>query len=272
MSSQYEMSERHACGVVHLHRSSCRYEAKPDGNDELRDILRALAAVRPRWGQERLHVLVRRQGYPVNHKRTERLYRELGLSLRLRKRSKRASSLRVPAAVPTGPNQRWSIDFVSDQLVTGQRLKCLTVVDDYSRESPGILVARSISGRMVADFFAHLAETRPLPEVLVCDNGPEFTSVALDQWADHTHVKLSFIQPGKPQQNCFVESFNGKFRDECLNEELFYDLADARAKIEEWRKDYNEYRPHRSLNQRTPAEFAQTHENLLTQNRETVRL
>jgi putative transposase len=124
----------------------------------------------------------------------------------------------------------------------------------------------------MADFFNHLAETRSLPEILVCDNGPEFTSVALDQWADRTHVKLSFIQPGKPQQNCLVESFNGKFRDEYLNEELFYDLADAQTKIEDWRIDYNANRPHRSLNQRTPAEFMKTYKNLLTENRETVRL
>jgi len=266
------MSERHACGAVRLHRSSCRYQAKPDRNEELRELLRALAAARPRWGQERLQVLIRRQGCRVNHKRTERLYRELGLSLRLRKRSKRASGMRLPAVMPTAPNQRWSMDFVSDQLVTGQRLKCLTVVDDFTRESPGILVARSISGQTVADFFNLLAETRSLPEVLVCDNGPEFTSMALDRWADQHQIKLSFIQPGKPQQNCFIESFNGKFRDECLNEELYHDLADAQTKIEDWRIDYNENRPHRSLNQRTPIEFIKTHENLLTKNRETMRL
>lgn len=272
MISQYEMSQRHACGVVQWHRSSCRYQAKPDGNDDLRDILKALAAARPRWGQERLHVLVRRQGYMVNHKRTERLYRELGLSLRLRRRSKRASTVRVPAALPVGPNQRWSMDFVSDQLVTGQRLKCLTVVDDFTRESLGILVARSISGQLVADFFDHLAVTRSLPEVIVCDNGPEFTCVALDQWADRHQIKLSFIQPGKPQQNAFIESFNGKLRVECLNEQLFYDLADARTKIEAWRIDYNENRPHRSLGQLTPAEYAKNYENLLTEKLETMRL
>lgn len=272
MIGQYEMSQRHACGVVQWHRSSCRYQAKPDGNDDLRDILKALATARPRWGQERLHVLVRRQGYLVNHKRTERLYRELGLSLRLRRRSKRASTVRVPAALPVGPNQRWSMDFVSDQLVTGQRLKCLTVVDDFTRESLGILVARSISGQLVADFFEHLAAIRSLPEVIVCDNGPEFTCVSLDQWADRHHIKLSFIQPGKPQQNAFTESFNGKLRVECLNEQLFYNLADAQTKIEAWRIDYNENRPHRSLNQLTPAEYARNYENLLTGKPETVRL
>jgi putative transposase len=268
----YEMSERHACAVMQLCRSSCRYEAKPDRNDELRELLKALAAARPRWGQERLQVLIRRQGYLVNHKRTERLYRELGLSLRLRKRSKRASALRVPAPLPERPNQRWSMDFVADQLESGRRLRCFTVVDDFSKECPGILAARSIGGQRVADFLDQLARTRALPEVIVCDNGPEFTSLAMDRWADRQGVKLSFIQPGKPQQNGFIESFNGKFRDECLNEELFYNLIDAQSKIEAWRIDYNENRPHRSLNQRTPAEFARNYENQLTETLETVRL
>jgi putative transposase len=266
------MSERHGCELVTLWRSSCRYAAKPDGNAELREQLKTAAALRPRWGQDRLHVLVRRQGYAVNHKRTERLYRELGLSLRLRKRSKRASTLRVPTVTPQRPNERWSIDFVSDQLVTGQRLKCLTIVDDFTKESPGILVARSISGQLVADFFDSLAQTRGLPKVIVCDNGPEFTSFALDQWADRHQIKLSFIQPGKPQQNAFVESFNGKLREECLNEELFYDLADAKTKIEVWRVDYNQQRPHRSLGQRTPTEFIRDYENRLTEKVKTMRL
>jgi len=266
------MSERHACEVVRLHRSSYRYAVQPDGNDELRELLKALAVARPRWGQERLQVLIRRQGYLVNHKRTERLYRELGLSLPLQKRSKRASAVRVPAALPTGPHQRWSMDFVSDQLVTGQRLKCLTIVDDFTKESPGILASRSISGQGVADFLDYLAEIGPLPDTIVCDNGPEFTSMALDRWADGCHLKLWFIQPGKPQQNAFIESFKGKFRDECLNDHLFYDVADAQTKIEAWRIDYNENRPHRSLNQRTPAEFAKSFETLLTENPELMRL
>jgi putative transposase len=272
MTSEYEMSERHACGVVRLHRSCCRYQAGPDGNEELRDILKALAAARPRWGQDRLHVLVRRQGYRVNHKRTERLYRELGLALRLRKRSKRASTIRVPAALPDRPNQRWSMDFVADQMETGRRLRCFTLVDDFSKECPGILTARSIGGQTVADYFDLIANDRPLPDVIVCDNGPEFTSMALDRWADRHQIKLSFIQPGKPQQNGFIESFNGKFREECLNQNLFYNLEDARIKIEAWRIDYNENRPHRSLNQLTPAEFAKNYENQLTEEHETVRL
>jgi putative transposase len=270
--SRYEMSQRHACAVMQLYRSSCRYRPRPDGNDELRQLLKILAEARPRWGQDRLHVLVRRQGYLVNHKRTERLYRALGLSLRLRRRRKRASGLRVPSSLPDRPNQRWSMDFVMDQVVTGQRLKCLTVVDDFSKESPGIVVGRSIGGQTVAEFFDTLSETRSLPEVIVCDNGPEFTSLVLDQWAHRHGIRLSFIQPGKPQQNAFIESFNGKLREECLNEELFFDVADAQSKIEAWRQDYNQHRPHRSLGQRTPAEFIKEYENQLTERLETARL
>lgn len=272
MTESYRMSERHACTVAIVHRSTCRYQPTPDTDGELRQKLKELAAQRPRWGQKRLQVLLRRQGCMVNHKRTERLYRELNLSLRLRRRTKRASVLRIPAELPIAPNQRWSMDFVCDQLLGGQRLKCLTVVDDFTRESPGILVGRCITGDMVAEFFNQLTDQRSLPQVLVCDNGPEFTSVALDQWAFRNQIKLSFIQPGKPVQNCFVESFNGKFRDECLDHQIFYDLADARSKIETWRIDYNENRPHSSLNQRTPLEYAKIYENLLTKNQETMRL
>jgi len=272
MTEEYEMSQRHACETVVLHRSSCRYQAVPDTNGELRQRLLELASQRPRWGQRRLQVLLRRQGYLVNHKKTERLYRELNLSLRVRKRAKRASVLRVPAARPMVPNERWSMDFVSDQLLGGQRLKCLTVVDDFTHQSPGLLVARCITGDTVADFFNQLSKRHSLPKVIVCDNGPEFTSVAMDQWAFRYQIKLSFIQPGKPVQNCFVESFNGKFRDECLNLNIFYDLDDAKRKIETWRVDYNEYRPHHSHKQQTPLEFIRNYENQLTKNQETVRL
>jgi putative transposase len=164
------------------------------------------------------------------------------------------------------------MDFVADQLDTGRRLRCFTLVDDYSKECPGILASRSIGGQRIADYLDQLACTRPLPEVIVCDNGPEFTSLAMDRWADRHGIKLSFIQPGKPQQNGFIESFNGKFREECLNQHLFRDMADAQTKIEAWRIDYNEHRPHRSLGQRTPAEFIRDYENRLTEKLETVRL
>jgi putative transposase len=272
MNEQYHMSQRHACETVVLHRSTCRYQTAPDKNGPIRQRLLELAGQRPRWGQRRLQVLLRREGFQVNHKRTERLYRELRLSLRIRKRTKRASVLRVPAPRPSGPNERWSIDFICDQLVSGQRIKCLTIVDDFTHQSPGLLVGRMITGDMVADFFDQLSRRYSLPKVIVCDNGPEFAGVALDKWADRNGVKLSFIEPGKPVQNCFVESFNGKFRDECLNLNIFYDLDDAKRKIETWRIDYNEYRPHHSHKQQTPMEFIKNYENQLTKNQETVRL
>ena len=267
LRSGYGMSERRACRLVGVSRSTCRYRGKPDGDEELRGVLRGLAEERLRWGQDRLHVLLRRLGYAVNHKRTERLYRELGLSLRLRRRPKRVSRVRVITGLPARPNKRWSMDVIHDEFVTGRRFKCLTVVDDCTRESPAIRVDLSVTGESVVDELNRLGAERPLPAEIVCDNAPEFASAALDRWAYEHGVKLSFIEPGKPVQNAFVESFNGKFRDECLSQQLFFDLADAREKIEVWRRDYNEVRPHQSLKNRTPREFAENLEKRL----ETVR-
>lgn len=207
-----------------------------------------------------MHVLLRRRGYAVNHKRTERLYREMKLSLRLRKRRKRASGVRVMTELPTLANQRWSMDFVMDQLVTGRRIKCMTLVDDFTRECLAIAVDVSVTSEGVIRVLEAVAMDRPLPPAIVCDNGPEFASTTLDRWAYEHGVRLAFIQPGKPVQNCYVESFNGKFRDECLNENLFFDMRDARDKIETWRQDYNHVRPHRSLDQATPMEFAHNQE------------
>lgn len=199
----------------------------------------------------------------VNHKRTERLYREMGLSLRLRKRKKRPSHLRVVMPAPTRPNERWSMDFVSDQLATGRRIKCFTLVDDCSRESPVIEVSHSITGCHLVEILDRIKEERPLPQVIVCDNGPEFTSKALDEWAHRNNLKLDFIDPGRPVQNAYIESFNGKFRDECLNENIFFDLGDARKKIEDYRRDYNTERPHSSLGNQTPETFAKQYQPML---------
>jgi putative transposase len=165
------------------------------------------------------------------------------------------SALRVPLAPAEAINARWSLDFVSDALVNGRRIRCLTVVDDYSRECPGIYVDSSITGSQVAQFLDHLVELRGLPKVLCTDNGPEFAGRVLDQWAHQNGVKLHYIEPGKPYQNAYIESFNGRFRDECLNQHLFFDLLDARQKIEMWRLDYNQNRPHSSLGNMTPQEF-----------------
>ena len=197
-----------------------------------------------------------REGYLINHKRTERLYREEGLSLRLKRWRKRSSHLRVVLAEPERINQHWSMDFVSDSLYNGRRFRTLTVVDDLSKECPVLEVDHSLTGQRVARVLERVALTRGLPDLITVDNGPEFISKALDAWAHMNGVKLHFIQPGKPTQNAYIESFNGKFRDECLNEHVFTSLHDAQTKIESWRKDYNENRPHRYLKQLTPNEFA----------------
>jgi len=242
--------------MVGLCRSSCRYQARPSKDTEIRVRLRQLAEQRRKFGAPRLHVMLRREGFLINHKRTERLYREEGLSLRLKRRKKRSSHLRVVLAAPNRINQHWSMDFVADSLHNGRRLRVLTVVDNLSKECPILEVDHSLTGQRVTRVLERVALTRGLPEVITVDNGPEFISKALDTWAYTNGVKLHFIQPGKPTQNAYIESFNGKFRDECLNEHIFVGLDDARRKIEAWRQDYNVNRPHRSLNQMTPAEFA----------------
>jgi putative transposase len=256
LREHHNISERQACKIVRLCRSSCRYQAKPTDDTEIRSRLRQLAEQRRKFGAPRLHVMLRREGYLINHKRTERLYREEGLSLRLKRRRKRISHLRVVLDSPERINQHWSMDFVSDSLYNGRRFRILTVVDDLSKECPVLEVDHSLTGQRVARVLDRIALTRGLPDVITVDNGPEFISKALDAWAYSNNVKLHFIQPGKPTQNAYIESFNGKFRDECLNEHVFGSLHDAQQKIETWRRDYNADRPHRSLNQLTPEEFA----------------
>lgn len=256
LRENHTISERRACKMTGLHRSTFRYQAKPTDDTEIRLRLRQLAEQRKRFGSPRLHVLLRREGYLINHKRTERLYREEGLSLRLKRRRKRCSALRVVLNKPRWVNQHWSMDFVTDNLYNGRRFRILTVVDDLSRECPVLEVDHSLTGLRVTRVLDRIALTRGLPEVITVDNGPEFISKAMDAWAYEKRVKLHFIQPGKPTQNAYIESFNGKFRDECLDEHIFLSLEDARRKIEAWREDYNADRPHRSLNNMTPIEFA----------------
>jgi len=218
--------------------------------------LRELAEKRRKSGAPMLHTLLRREGHLINHKRTERLYREEGLSLRLKKRKKRSSHLRVVMDRPEKINQHWSMDFVSDNLYNGRRFRVLTIVDNFSRECPVLEVDHSLTGQRVTRVLDRIALTRELPEVITVDNGPEFISKALDLWAYENSVKLRFIQPGKPVQNAYIESFNGKFRNECLNDNVFVSLNSARDIIEAWRQDYNSERPHSSLNNMTPEEFA----------------
>jgi putative transposase len=217
--------------------------------------LRRKATQYPRYGYLMLHGLLKNEGLVVNKKRTYRLYREAGLQVRTKKRKKLVRP-RVPMELPARPNQRWSIDFVHDQLSGGRRFRVLNVVDDYSRECIGQIVDFSISGLRVSRFLNQLIESRGRPRALVCDNGTEFTSKAMFFWSKDTGIRLNFIQPGKPTQNAFVESFNGKFRDSCLNQYWFRSLEEAKQVIENWREDYNEIRPHSSLGYQPPSVFA----------------
>lgn len=249
------ITERRTCRFTGFARSSQRYAARRPPRTELRERLHTLAILRPRWGHRRLHILLRREGYEVNHKLTRRLYREEGLAVRRRKR-KRVAAARVMKPMISGRNERWSMDFVRDTLADGRVFRAFTLVDDFTRECPVIEVDTSLTGERVTRVLDHLALTRRLPECIVCDNGPEFAGRVLDQWAHERGVTLHFIEPGKPVQNAYAESFNGRLRDECLNESWFTSLADARVTIESWRKDYNETRPHSGLAGCTPLEFA----------------
>jgi putative transposase len=250
------LSERRRCRVLGISRSLLQYVPRPDRNAKLRARLKVLAEERRRFGSPRLHVLLRREGWVVNHKRVERLYRQEGLSLRRKRRRKQASHLRVVLPNPTRVNERWSMDFVTDSLTSGRRFRSLTIVDDLSRESVAIEADFSLTGERVTRVLGRLAQTRGLPAVITVDNGPEFAGKVLDAWAYQHHIKLHFIRPGKPVENAYIESFNGKYRDECLNENVFRTLDEARHIIETWRIDYNRHRPHSSLGNLTPEEYA----------------
>jgi putative transposase len=249
----HHVSERRACRLVSFSRSAAWRPYKGRNDSDLRARLKELAERYPKYGYPTLHDMLVLEERVINRKRTYRIYREEGLQVRTKKRKKIVRA-RVPMLVPNGVNERWSMDFVSDQLANGRRLRVLNVVDDYSRECVLQIVDFSISGHRLAREFDRL--TRTLPTTIVCDNGPEFTSNAMFFWARRTGVKLHFIQPGKPTQNAFVESFNGKFRDYCLDLHWFANLEDARTTIENWRHHYNHVPPHRSLGKRPPAMFA----------------
>ena len=252
----YSVSERRACRLVGIGRSTLRYRQRARSDEpSLRQRLRELAAARPRFGYRRLHVLLRREGVIINHKRIERLYREEGLAVRRRTRKRVARDGRGRAALPTRPNQQWGIDFVSDTLAWGRRIRLFTVVDVFTREALAIEVDTSLPGGRVVRVLERLVLERGVPEEIVLDNGPELAGKALDQWAYERGVWLRFIEPGKPIQNAFVESFQGRLRDECLDRHWFLGLGDARHTVEAWRQDYNQARPHSALGYRPPAEF-----------------
>lgn len=250
------LSQRRACRLVGIPRSVARYQPRCTEPVELRQRLRELAAERRRFGYRRLGVLLRREAFAVNHKRVYRLYREEGLAVRRRKRLRRCGRGRVARPAPVEANQRWSMDFVSDSLANGRRVRILTVVDDFTRECLATEVDTSLPGLRVARVLDQLGQLRGLPEAITVDNGPEFAGRALDAWAYERQVQLHFIEPGKPVQNAYIESFNGRLRDECLNEHWFGSLHQARRIIEEWREDYNCVRPHSALDNWTPQAFA----------------
>ncbi len=250
------ISERRACRLIAMYRRTFRYRGRPRDDKTLRERMRELAHRWPRFGYRRLIVLLHREGIEVNHKKAYRLYTEEDLKVR-RKRKKIRSRVRTaPLPVPSRPNERWSMDFMQDCLADGRRFRVLTIVDDFTRECPAIEVDTSIPGARVVRVLERLAFTRGLPQLIVSDNGSEFTGRVLDAWSNRRGIKLHFIDPGRPMQNAFVESFNGKFRDELLDQNWFTDLPDAKTKIESWRQTYNTVRRHSSLNDTTPAEFA----------------
>lgn len=249
-------SERRACGLMRLARSTKRYVKSRVDDPNLVKKIRDIAEARRRFGYRRIQVMLERQGTEINHKRLRRIYKEQNLHVRSRKRWKIRSLQRAPLAKPERINERWSMDFVSDQLgPSGRRFRVLTVVDGFTRECILLHAAFSISGQEVSRALTVAGKTRGLPKAIIIDNGSEFTGKAMDQWAHENGVKLDFIRPGKPIENAYIESFNGKLRDECLNENWFTDLDDARKTIEEWRIDYNEERPHSSLGGLSPKWF-----------------
>ena len=251
-----DYSQRRACRLVRLAPKVFRYRTQRSDDGVLRTRLKALAAQRRRFGYRRLHLLLKREGFVVNHKKLYRIYREEKLVVHRRGGRKRALGTRAPIALPAGPNGRWSLDFVSDAFSDGRRFRVLAVVDDFTRECLTLVADTSLSGHRVARELDTLIAARGRPATMVSDNGPEFTSMAILRWQQETGVAWHYIEPGKPIQNAFVESFNGRLRDELLNETLFRSLGHASATLAEWRDDYNGCRPHTSLNGLTPNEFA----------------
>jgi len=254
LAAEFGASERHACELMGIARSSHRYDSRRD-DTELREQLLRLAREKPRFGYRRLHVLLEREGVVINHKRVQRVYRELGLSVKRTRRKKLMRMLR-PQPVLSAPNQEWAIDFVSDIAASGQRLRIFSVVDSFTRECLALEVDTSLPSRRITRVLEAIVAQRGQPVAIRCDNGPEITSRHFLAWCVERRIDIVHIQPGKPTQNAHVESFNGRLRDECLNVSWFWNLFDARRKIARWRDEYNRERPHSALNYRTPQEFA----------------
>ena len=258
LAQDFGLSIKRASGLVQIQRSSFYYKVRINRDDSgvihrMKSLIDAYKSI----GLPMLHDILRREGLVVNHKRTERIYRQQGLAISLRPRRKRSAATRLVLPAATSPNERWSMDFMQGVLWHGWRFRMLTVVDQFTKECPVIEVDTSINGLRVSRVMEWLSMTRGLPESITVDNGPEFAGMILDRWAYAKNVKLNFIRPGKPVENAFIESFNGRIRQECLNQHYFLDLEEARKTIEQWRIRYNDFRPHRSLNGMTPEGFAQ---------------
>lgn len=253
------VSQRRACGLVGLSRSTCRYRSLRSSDEPLKALTREAAQRRHKWGYRRLLWLLRQEGHEVGRTRFQRVYQEERLQIRRRRRRRKVAAVRVPLPAATGPNQFWAMDFVHDVTDGGRRLRIFAVVDTFTRECLALEVDRSFSAHRVVRALERIVMERGLPAAITSDNGPEFAGTTLNAWAFKRGVNLDYIKPGKPQQNGFIESFNASLRDECLNEEIFLSLDDAVAKLGEWRHDYNTGRPHGSLGDVTPAEFVVRH-------------
>lgn len=255
LCDQHGVSQRRACDVLQVDRSSVRYRSTRPDDAGLRKAMKDVAAERRRFGYRRIHIMLERQGIRMNLKKLRRLYRQEGLQVRKRGGRKRALGTRRPMIVPERVNERWSLDFVSDAFTDGRRFRVLAVVDDFSRECLALVPDTSLSGKRLTRELDAIIQARGMPTTIVSDNGTEMTSSAVLKWCQRTKVDWHYIAPGKPTQNAFIESFNGSFRDECLNETLFSSLEEARSEIRYWKEDYNQERPHSSLGNLTPNEF-----------------
>jgi putative transposase len=256
--TELKIARRKVARYLGIARSTLAYTPRANKNEVVEKRMKELAGRHRRWGLRKLHHLLLREKLVAKSKsKSERIYKKLGLQIKTRRRQKLPKVVRVPFEKAMRPNEIWSFDFIHDYVETERRLKCLTIVDDCSKKSPGLLPAYSITAKDLTDFFDQLPK---LPDKLRCDNGPEMSSREFMDWATKRNIEIEFIEPGKPIQNAYIESFNSRFRHECLNEELFQDLEDARRKIERWRRVYNEKRPHSSLGMKTPKEFEEEFE------------
>lgn len=255
MMERCSLSQRRACLLLSLHRSVGRYKLRNKEEGLLKDKIISIARERKRFGYRRIHIMLKKEGVRVNHKRVYRLYSESGLKVLKRGGRKRALGSRLPIRSLNSPNERWSLDFVSDALADGRRIRILTIVDDFTRECLKMVVDTSLNSKRVIRELSSLLVNKGIPKAIISDNGTEFTSHAVLKWSQERGVDWQYIQPGKPMQNAYIESFNGKLRDECLNENWFLSLAEAKEIIERWRFDYNHARPHSSLKGLTPQQF-----------------